>query len=58
MLTMEAFVAKVLGSVLEQGLSLTFSVVAVICLYKKIKDCEADRARLWERLLALAQERE
>lgn len=55
---MEAFVAKVLGSVLEQGLSLTFSVVAVICLYKKIKDCEADRARLWERLLALAQERE
>jgi len=55
---METFIAKVLNSVLEQGLSLTFSVVAVIYLYKKIKDCEADRARLWERLLALAQERE
>jgi hypothetical protein len=55
---MDQFIAKILESVLSQGLSLTFSIVAVIYLYRKIKECEADRNKLWERLLALANERQ
>ena len=34
-----------------QGLSMALTLAAVIHLNAKIKECEADRKALWERLL-------
>jgi uncharacterized membrane protein YciS (DUF1049 family) len=54
-LTMDHFISKLLENILSQGLSLTFSVVGILYLYGKIKECEADRKQLWEKLLAFTQ---
>lgn len=55
---MEAFIVKVFNSILDQGLSLTFSCIAVYYLNQKIKDCERDRKALWERLLSYGESNE
>ena len=47
---MEKFVSHILDQVAAQGLSMAFTIVAVWYLYGKIKECEADRKALWERL--------
>lgn len=47
---MERFINHILDQVAGQGLSMAFTIVAVYYLYGKIKECEADRKALWERL--------
>lgn len=47
---MDQFVGKLLSQIEGQGLSMSLTIVAVYYLYGKIKDCEADRKALWERL--------
>jgi hypothetical protein len=47
---MEKFINHTLDQVAGQGLSMAFTIVAVYYLYGKIKECEADRKALWERL--------
>lgn len=48
---MDAIISKLCENILNQGLSLAFSCVAVFYLYQKIKECENDRKALWERLI-------
>ena len=48
---MENFIGHVLEQVAGQGLSMAFTIIADWYLYGKIKECEADRKALWERLL-------
>jgi len=48
---MEQFISKVLEQAAGQGLSMAFTIIAVWYLYGKIKECEADRKALWERLI-------
>jgi hypothetical protein len=55
---MDSMLSKIFESVLNQGLSLTFSCIAVWFLWQKIKECEADRTKLWERLLSIAEHNE
>jgi hypothetical protein len=48
---MEPFINHILEQAAGQGLSMAFTIVAVWYLYGKIKECEADRKALWERLI-------
>jgi hypothetical protein len=47
---MEQFFHRVLEQVAGQGLSMSFTILAVYYLYGKIKECEADRKALWEKI--------
>lgn len=40
----------------RQGLSIGLLSLAVWFLYGKIKECEADRKALWERVFSIQQE--
>jgi hypothetical protein len=48
---MEKLITHILDQVAGQGLSMAFTILAVYYLYGKIKECEADRKALWERLI-------
>lgn len=48
---MDHFFEHLLKEVSGQGLSMTFTLAACYYLHGKIKECEADRKALWERLL-------
>lgn len=47
---MDDFFRHILKEVSGQGLSMSFTLVACWYLHGKIKECEADRKALWERL--------
>lgn len=47
---MDDFFRHILHEVSGQGLSMSFTLVACWYLHGKIKECEADRKALWERL--------
>ena len=47
---MEKFILHILDQVAAQGLSMALTIIAVWYLYGKIRECEADRKALWERL--------
>lgn len=55
---METLVKSVMDQVANQSLSLSFTVLAVITLWKKIKECEEDRKHLWERMLSMSENKE
>lgn len=55
---MEPIVKIVMDQLAAQGLSLSFSVIAVIKLWYKIKECEEDRKHLWERLISVSENKE
>lgn len=48
---MDEFFRHIMREVSGQGLSMSFTLVACWYLHGKIKECEADRKALWERLL-------
>lgn len=48
---MDQFINRILEQIAGQGLSMSLTIVAVWYLYGKIRECEADRKALWERLL-------
>lgn len=48
---MDDFIHHILKEASGQGLSMSFTMVACWYLHGKIKECEADRKALWERLL-------
>jgi len=47
---MDQFLNRVVDQIAGQGLSMSLTIIAVYYLYGKIKECEADRKALWERL--------
>lgn len=47
---MDFLFQKLAESIAAQGLSMMLTCAAVWYLYGKIKECEADRKALWERL--------
>jgi hypothetical protein len=53
---MDQFIGKLLSQIEGQGLSMSLTIVAVYYLYGKIKDCEADRKALWERLFEFMED--
>lgn len=55
---METLVKSVMEQIANQSLSLSFTVLAVIALWKKIKECEEDRRHLWERLVSMSENKE
>lgn len=52
---MDDFIAHILKEVSGQGLSMSFTLAACYYLHGKIKECEADRKALWERLFETTQ---
>lgn len=48
---MDEFFRHIMREVSGQSLSMSFTLVACWYLHGKIKECEADRKALWERLL-------
>jgi hypothetical protein len=54
---MEQFIGKILEQVAGQGLSMAFTVIAVWYLHGKIKECEHDRAALWEKIMQHLEEK-
>jgi hypothetical protein len=51
----ETIVAKLFESIAQQGLSLSLLAVAVVVLWRKIKECEDDRLKLWEKLFHMSE---
>ena len=51
----ETILAKLFDSIAQQGLSLSLLAVAVVVLWRKIKECEDDRLKLWEKLFNLSE---
>lgn len=52
---MDDFIRHILQEVSGQGLSMSFTLAACYYLHGKIKECEADRKALWERLFETTQ---
>lgn len=52
---METALAKLFDNIQAQGLSLSLLAAAVVMLWRKIKECEEDRLKLWEKLFNLAE---
>jgi hypothetical protein len=52
----ETILSKIFDSIAQQGLSLSLLAVAVVVLWRKIKECEDDRLKLWERLFNLSEQ--
>jgi hypothetical protein len=46
---------KLLDQIMQQGLSISLLVIAVVHLKGKISECERDRQALWDRLFSLQQ---
>jgi len=53
---MNTLLDKIAEDLANQGLSITLLGLAVVFLYGKIKECEADRKALWERVFSIQQE--
>ena len=53
---MDQFISRLLSQIEGQGLSMSLTIAAVYYLYGKIKDCEADRKALWERLFEFMED--
>jgi hypothetical protein len=55
---MDEFISRLLSQIEGQGLSMSLTIAAVYYLYGKIKDCEADRKALWERLFEFIEDKD
>lgn len=53
---MNALLDRIAADISNQGLSIALLGAAVWFLYGKIKECEADRNALWERIFKIQQE--
>lgn len=55
---MDQFIGRILDQVAGQGLSMSLTIVAVWYLYGKIRECEADRKALWERVFEFMEDKD
>jgi hypothetical protein len=55
---MNALLDRIAADISNQGLSIALLGAAVWFLYGKIKECEADRNALWERIFKIQQNHE
>lgn len=55
---MEQFINRILEQIAGQGLSMSLTIVAVWYLYGKIRECEADRKALWERVFEFMEDKD
>jgi hypothetical protein len=55
---MDQFIGRILDQVAGQGLSMSLTIIAVWYLYGKIRECEADRKALWERVFEFMEDKD